>query len=163
MINFQFLARACVFALPWIAVHPAKAAALADGLDAVPSVLLKNIALIVLAVLGGLASWAIWQGYVRKKDRSEIFERKPVTPVARTPNVRRDVFDLEMGRVNSKLIEHGTEIGRLWDTMRAEDKEIRETLARAIRDFEGATERIEGTLGEVRETTNKLLQRALDR
>ena len=78
------------------------------------------------------------------------------------PNVRRDMFDLEISLVKSKLGEHAVEIEKLWETMREEDKQIRETLSRAIRDFEGATERLDGTLAEVRDLTQKLLDKALE-
>jgi hypothetical protein len=132
----------------------------AQGLDAVPAPFLKNALALLLAFFVGAGGWAALMAYLKRKEKPE--REKERAGADRVTDVRRDLFELEIGLVKSKLGEHSVEIGKLWEVMREEDKQIRETLSRAIRDFEGATERLEGTLSEVKALAQKLLEKALD-
>ncbi len=121
----------------------------AQGLDAVPAPFLKNLLIVALALCVGAGAFAGVAGVFRKRARTRALAAGADG-------------EFTLAEILRRLDEHETQIGKLWETMREEDKQIRDTLARAIRDFEGATERLQGTLNEVKQTTALLLQKALE-
>ena len=139
---------------------------LAQGIDSVPAPFLKNLMMVVLAFCVGAGAFAAFVGLFGKRSRrAEARCDRVEDGRARQSavNVRQEVYEGKMGEVTRQLDSHERQLESIWETMREENKQIRDTLARAIRDFEGATERLEGTLAEVKEITARLLEKDLER
>lgn len=96
--------------------------------------------------VGGVAAAAY---YIR-----ELFKRKYPKP----PNEQLG----EAHQAMSKRIDNlETSVSQLWTTMRDEDTSIRESLSKAVADFEGAIGKLDGTLTQVNQTNQMILDKLL--
>jgi hypothetical protein len=96
--------------------------------------------------IGGMAA-AVY--YLR-----ELFKRKPARPANEQLAQAQTSMDERIARAEG-------EIAHLWNTMRREDTDIRNQLSRAVGDFERAVGRLEGTIKQVGDVMNALLNQQL--
>lgn len=73
----------------------------------------------------------------------------------------------QLNQAQASLVERMTkaegEIANIWLTMRSEDTAIRQQLGKAISDFEGSIGQLDGTLRQVNQTMQLMLQNELTR
>lgn len=132
-----------------------------------PAGFVVNAWWLLVAALGGLASWAvIYSVFFRKKEVRKL-EPDPlnveadvrVVPKGRRFNAHE--YDERNKTVDKRLDGHDGEIGKLWDTLRAEDAATRQSLEAAVRDFDQTVNRIDGTLQQVNKVQEMLLNKLL--
>jgi hypothetical protein len=68
---------------------------------------------------------------------------------------------LRHGEVDRRLTGHDGQIKEIWETLRAEDAEIRRSLAAAIHEFDQTVNRVDGTLASVEKTNSMILKKLL--
>ena len=124
---------------------------------------LEHVALIV-AITGGIAG--IW--VARRKHQTNRIEPQPLEidgDIRVTPKGRRwssDICDEKHTTITRRLQVHDDQIGELWRTMRTEDAATRESLSKAVRDFDRTVGELHGTLMKVDQTMQMILKRELD-
>ena len=114
-------------------------------LDSVPATTLKWAMVIAFALLtaAGIAV-GIWSSLQKK---SFAIEPQPVAVKKHPTEYNPDFYSAQHGEVVRRLDSHDAQIDQLWNTMRDEDKAIRQELANRFRDIAYSLGRIEARLG----------------
>jgi hypothetical protein len=79
------------------------------------------------------------------------------------PHPPNEQLDQSMSAMSDRITKAELQIGELWTVMRAEDKAIRQEVARVVADFEKAIGKLDGTLGQVNQTMQLILEKELNR
>lgn len=79
----------------------------------------------------------------------------------KAPKPPNEQLDQAMSAISTRLTNAEGQITDIWNTMREEDTAIRGQLSKAIQDFEGSIGTLDGTLRQVNQTMQLLLQRGL--
>lgn len=77
------------------------------------------------------------------------------------PNPPNEQLNQAQSAMSDRMTKVEYQIVDIWNTMRSEDTAIRQQLGKAISDFEGSIGQLDGTLKQVNQTMQLMLQNEL--
>lgn len=81
----------------------------------------------------------------------------------KSPHPPNEQLDQSLTAMSDRITKAENQITEIWNVMRSEDKAIRQEVSRVVADFEKAIGKLDGTLSQVNQTMQLILEKELNR